>query len=714
MSDRCHQTPPCQHMRDRPGDFREPLSARTTTLWGIVMILLCGWVALRMGILDLSNTVVIDGQRVDVLNTFGTVDHPFHSTRGSTLLESLKDGDILRWIGHHQGGYPVEFYPLGIAWLDVAIWAVSLGAIPILAAHKVAIILVFLLPAWSFWLLARGDRLHPSVAVLAAAVHFAVPGHWLNGGYEELVGWGLVTNVAGGSLALLATVSLARFVLNREFGMGVLATLAATGGAVTNPRSLFAVVMAAIGIAIVGLVVHPDSSFRARLIDVALRTGGVGGIAVLLSAPVVIALFRYNSLYFFLHYEFYEPLSEYWTASSTAVTTAVVVLSMAGCLAVLLPLPDIRLTVSRGVAAAAILYVALTMWVATASVVPPLVEQLEAPRLMPYQRQLMIWFGALGIAVVVRYAVRALGAWSRDLLPAAVMGGLAIFMLVAHVRPLGFVPAEQVGLREISTTGNVDHATMKMATEHAESIRPDGTTMFVIGNRDDWWHQQLWAPAYSDARFYYDDWMWYWHDDHAGPYDPANGYWMPNPTDALTGSYLDENGIGVVMVTDMGVPYGVPPRESARSNPRLTFSETFGEWDVYTVNDPTSLVTNGDSLPAEISIGNQEISARFEEGGGTVIVRQNWFPRWKATANGEAVDIVRRDDGYMELAVPPGAVEVRLEYAVTGLDWVGRIASAGGAIALGGAIWRGPGLLRRRDDPSPSGSRGTVVNEGNA
>ena len=49
--------------------------------------------------------------------------------------------------------------------------------------------------------------MHPSVAVLAAAVHFSVPGHWLNGGYEELVGWGLVTNVAGASLAFLAGVN---------------------------------------------------------------------------------------------------------------------------------------------------------------------------------------------------------------------------------------------------------------------------------------------------------------------------------------------------------------------------------------------------------------------------------------------------------------------------------------------------------------------------
>ena len=48
------------------------------------------------------------------------------------LLESLKQGEIPRWVGNHQGGYPVEFYPLGEAWLEVGVWALLLGSVPIL------------------------------------------------------------------------------------------------------------------------------------------------------------------------------------------------------------------------------------------------------------------------------------------------------------------------------------------------------------------------------------------------------------------------------------------------------------------------------------------------------------------------------------------------------------------------------------------------------
>lgn len=677
---------------------------RSWWAWGIVLILLDLWVAARMGLFSLTSTVVIDGRPVDVLNMYGTVDHPFHASRAAMLLRSLQDGEILRWVGQHQGGYPAEFYPLGVAWLDVGIWAATFGAVSILAAHKVAVILIFLLPSLSYWLLARGDRMHPAVAVLATAVHVAIPGHWLNGGYEELVGWGLVTNVAGGSLALLASVALAGFVLRREFGMGVVATLAATGGAVTNPRSLFAVVIAAIALLVVAVLVRDGQDVRTAARNAALRIGGVGAVAVLLAAPVVLALFRYNGLYFFLHYEFYDPISEYWDASVMAVTRPVVLLAIAAVVLLAVPPVGRSLRVSQGVALAGVVYVGFTLWVALSSVVPPLVEQLEAPRLMPFQRQVMIWLGATAVWIAVRWLLQ----WTRpvparQVLAAGVPAAIALFMLVAHVRPLDGIPEEQVALRDISLTGNADYANFRAAVELAEGARPDGTAMFVIGNRDDWWHEQIWAPAFTDARLYYDDWLWYWHARHAGPYNPRNGYWFPNPTDALQGSYLDDNGIGVVVVSDMYVPSGVPPRQSARSNPRLEAVGSAGEWDVYTVRDPSSIMVDGGQRPESVEIGNEEISATFAQGDGTIVLRQNWFPRWEATVNGERVPIERRDDGYMQVRAPEGPVEVRFTYAVTALDWAGRGAVVVGIVVLGMASWRGPALLRRLDAPRSAG-----------
>jgi hypothetical protein len=667
------------------------------TVWVVLLLVLCLWAAWRIGAFDLTNTVMIDGREIEAPNVYAWVDHPFHATRAHVLLESLKEGDILRWVGNHQGGYPVEFYPLGIPWLDVALWALFLGTVPIIALHKLAVVAVFVLPAVSYSILSRGDRIHPGVAVLATALHFAVPGHWLNGGYTELVGWGLVTNVAGGSLALLASAALARFVVRREHAMGVLAVLAAAAGACTNPRSLFAVVIAAIAILATATVGGDRQQVKARFIEVSSRIGLVGVLALLLAMPVVLALFRYNEEYFFLHYEFYVPVTELWTASMSAVSLPVLIMAITGAGVALLRWPC---TVAQAMAVTLVAYVLFTLAVATSGWVPPLVEQLEAPRLMPFLRQLMIFFGAWALGAGLQTVSRRVPVWQRTHASSAALLGVAVAALVIFVRPASFVHENFHGLTPVDTTGDDDFALFMEAIEEAESEREDGTSIFVVGNREDrpyWWHQQLWAPVASPGPFYYDDWLWYWHQDHRGPYDYRNGYSFPNPSDALTAEYLWNNGISVVVVTDMSVPSGTSPRVAARTSPALAFNTTIGQWDIYRVVEPTSIVTNGDSLPEETEIHHGHIIARFDDGNGTVAVRQNWFPRWEALANGEKVDITRRDDGYMEINVPPGPVTIELSYGVTLLDWAGRAATIAGVAGIIAFAVRGRHLMAPRN-----------------
>ena len=118
------------------------------------------------------------------------------------LWRELASGNVLRWIGQHQGGYPVEFYPLGEAWLEVVVRGLSLGSLPAESAHTLAIIVLFLAPGAAFAALAREDGWSPAVALTAFVLHIALPGGWYHGGYTELVQWGLVTNVAGAVAAL--------------------------------------------------------------------------------------------------------------------------------------------------------------------------------------------------------------------------------------------------------------------------------------------------------------------------------------------------------------------------------------------------------------------------------------------------------------------------------------------------------------------------------
>jgi hypothetical protein len=124
------------------------------------------------------------------------------------------------------------------------------------------------------------------------------------------------------------------------------------------------------------------------------------------------------------------------------------------------------------------------------------------------------------------------------------------------------------------------------------------------------------------------------------------------------------------------------PREAARSSPLLGFVETIGNWDIYQVLMPTSIVTNGQARPAEADVRNEHISATFTDGDGTVVIRRNWFPRWEVYANGEQVPVTHRADGYMEVTVPPGPVEIEVRYGVTAVDWAGRLAAAGGVVGV--------------------------------
>ncbi|CAN0442581.1 unnamed protein product, partial [Phaeothamnion confervicola] len=79
-----------------------------------------------------------------------------------------------------------------------------------------------------------------------------------------------------------------------------------------------------------------------------------------------------------------------------------------------------------------------------------------------------------------------------------------------------------------------------------------------------------------------------------------------------------------------------------------------------------------------------------------IAIRQNWFPRWKATVNGESVPVARAGDGTMIVTAPSGRVDLTLVYVVTAWDWVARIAAGIGVlmtIGLAAGMW--PRLWRR-------------------
>jgi hypothetical protein len=666
------QSPP----ESAPALRRDPLVLVAAAL----MVMLAAWVIWKFGGFDLMTTITVDGRTQSVANTFATVDHPFHAARAESLLQSLQSWQPLRWIGSHQGGYPVEFYPLGIAGFDVGLWALFLGTFPIIAVHKLTVLLVFVSPGIGFWILARGDRLNPFVPVLALAIQVAMPGLWTTGGMIELIAWGLVANVGGASLAFIAFAALCRYVSDGNRPLGVVAIVTSSAALYANTRSGIAIAVAAIAILLaagIGLLYDRDADARVTLRTAVQRVALAGGLSVLLTAPLLLAMLRYADYYYFVNYNEYVDIQQFWNYSLAAVSTPLVWVAIAG---VGLAFAVRELRMLRMVALAALLYVGLTVVLFSGEVSQGFIQQLETPRLMPFQRLLVIYLAAATIGYLLDLALR----WGlpryREAVVASVLVVGGVWAVASFDGEYGTIPEEHL-TSPTPTTGTLEFAEFSAIVAEANEIRPEGTAIYVVGDQESWWHEQLWATAFSDAPFFYDDWMWYWQPELAEACNPNAGHFTPNPARTFEQDWLRANGIGVLLVTNMPDTCGGPdPRHAAEVNPLLEFQATIGYWDLYLVKDPSPMVTNGDVYPESVAFENGEITATFASASGRVEVRHNWYPRWQAYADGERVEIREDANGYILVDVPDGTRTIELRYAVTALDWLGRIAAMVGIV----------------------------------
>lgn len=642
---------------------------------------LIGWTFVDLGVFDLWTMVSTENGAYSVINTFASVDHPFHATRAQLLLDSLQQGELLRWIPSHQGGYPVEFYPLGAPWLEVVLWAAMLGQIPIIAVHKIAVAVVFVLPVVGFWILARGDRLNPFVPVLALAIHVAVPGEWTNGGRTELVYWGLISNVGGAALAFLMMAALSRWVREGHRGFAVLATVAATASMYTNTRSSIAIGLASIAIGIVALQEFRHLGWKQDLRLVAGRIGIVAGLAILLTAPLLLSMARFTDLYYFVNFMFYESFEDIRLATTHAVSPVVGLATIGGIVAVVL---FRRISYGAIVALTLVFYASFTILFSLQEPFNELIQQLESPRLMPFQRLLMIYLAAWFAGWVLGQVTSVMKTQWREWLAATVLVALSVIVM------LGFYNEQFGNLSEPyqqppqMTTGVAEYASYHEGIDALSALAPEGTAVMVVGDQESWWHEQLWAPAWSDRMFLYDDWMWFWHQDHEGPYNPEQGHAYLDPALAFTREWFDAHGVGAVLVTNMPVPAGAQdPRHAAATNPLLQYQESFGYWDLYLVADPVTMVTNGETNATTVTTDGGLIEATFADGtSGEIEIRRNWFPRWEAWADGEPVEIERTDNGYMRVTVPEGTTSIELRYGVTPVDWLGRMLGIAGFVGL--------------------------------
>ena len=353
------------------------------TAWVLLFAALGFYAAHRLQAFALAGPVSLPTGIDWLPNTFATVDHPFHVARAETLWRELGQGHLLRWIGQHQGGYPVEFYPLGEAWLEVSVRAASLGRLGAEGAHTLAVVVLFLLPGVGFLALSRLDRLSPAVALLALALQLALPGGWYHGGYTELVQWGLVTNVAGATAAFLLLPALAWFCQSGRWPGFAISVFLATAAVYSNPRSLIGVAAVALGCLLSLSLAGSGTDRRA----IAGRITLVAIASALLAAPQLISLLRFGGLYTFVHYSGYVSVETYVRTSLEAVTPWVVGLAAIGGIGAFLPRRSHRTEVgplaTRVAFVTLVIYALMTVAISFVPALSSAASQLETTRLMP-------------------------------------------------------------------------------------------------------------------------------------------------------------------------------------------------------------------------------------------------------------------------------------------------------------------------------------------
>ncbi len=670
------------------GVIRDPVSV----VWLVFIVALLVWSAWHLGATHLTATVQsADGSLMKVPNTFATVDHPFHVARAQTLLDSLRDGQILRWVGSHEGGYPVEFYPLGVPWLTVMVWAISLGTLSIASAFKLVVIGIFLAPVLAFAGLGRRDRIAIPVAGLGLVAHLAVPGEWWSGGYTETVEWGLITNVTAYVAAFGFLAALLAFVLQPSRATLLLSIGLSVFAVATNTRSTIALVC--VGLGIIASVLIQRGVTRETVRQLVVRSAVVAVPGLLLSAPLWLSSLRFSGLYEFIQYQFYDGLPAFWQSSVNAVSWPVMVLGIIGFGLALL---DRDRPAPMAAAYTLVCYVVATIALGGLGPDGGVIAQLEATRLMPFQRFLMIYLAAAAVMAAVRFVTRTGG------LAGIVSGGLlvvtALLAIFVIVRPPASLPVADQSMFPVETTATGEYADLLLAVEAADRVAAPGTAIFIAGSELGW-HQPMWTPMATDRPLRYNDWLWLWQTWHRSPDLEYDGQAIA-PTsldDAMRSDELTRHGVGAVIA--------LTPQVEALADREDDLVRQVGPgYAIYQVRDSVPVVTSAAGTTIQSSVGNQRITATVDGGAGTVTVRETWFPRWRATVDGQPADITRDGSGRMRVEVPAGRVNVELVYAVDALDILGRLASIVGAALTvllmlhppGVRFWSGAASAQRR------------------
>ncbi len=89
----------------------------------------------------------------------------------------------------------------------------------------------------------------------------------------------------------------------------------------------------------------------------------------------------------------------------------------------------------------------------------------------------------------------------------------------------------------------------------------------------------------------------------------------------------------------------------------------------------------GEAAVTRYDVNEVELTATAPQ-GGFLVISEAWYPDWKATIDGKAVEMVQTDFMLRGMAVPPGAHTIRMTFAAASFHTGKALSLAGGLISL--------------------------------
>ncbi len=286
-----------------------------------------------------------------------------------------------------------------------------------------------------------------------------------------------------------------------------------------------------------------------------------------------------------MHYSGYLSVRAWLDSSIQAVSGPVFVLAVIGLIWVFAAPTKIA---ERLIGWTTVLYLALTWWLIVVDWPGGSVEQLETTRLMPFQRLLMIALACIALGRLAQLLVPRWQSWSVATLA-------ALIPVLYVISPPSFIPESDRGLERVGSMAQPGIADLHTAVEIADAAAPGSTAILILGTTN-YWHDQMWATLWTDRLLFYDDWLWYWQQEHVGEYDPITEHAYPDDASALDPDYLRTHGIGSVIVTGQA-------EMRRRMSADLTMIRD-GVYCVYLVNSYETTATL-DGQPTNVSISRR-------------------------------------------------------------------------------------------------------------